>query len=67
MLVEPEYESISRALEYENEDDIYLIFMENGKKGVIQNKKIIIKPRFQAINYYNVSDVFIVNKRTNIF
>lgn len=62
MLVEPEYESISRALEYENEDDIYLIFMENGKKGVIQNKKIIIKPRFQAINYYNVSDVFIVNK-----
>ena len=62
MLVEPEYESISRALEYENEEDIYLIFMENGKKGVIQNKKIIIKPRYQGINYYNVSDVFIVNK-----
>lgn len=62
MLVEPEYESISRALEYENEDDIYLIFMENGKKGVIQNKKVIIKPRYQGINYYNISDVFIVNK-----
>ena len=36
--------------------------MENGKKGVIQNKKVIIKPRYQGINYYNVSDVFIVNK-----
>ena len=62
LLIEPKYESISRALEYENEDDIYLIVMENGKKGVIKEKKLIIKPRYQSINYYNVSDVFIVNK-----
>ena len=62
VLVEPKYESISRALEYENENDIYLIFMDHGKKGVIKNKKITIKPRFQNINYYNISDIFIVNK-----
>ena len=62
MLLEPKYESITRALEYENEDDIYLIFMDGGKKGVIKNKKVVIKPRYQSINYYNVSDVFIVNK-----
>ena len=55
VLVEPQYELISRALEYENEEDIYLIFMDHGKKGVIKNKKIIIKPRFQNINYYNIS------------
>lgn len=61
MLIEPKYESISRALEYED-DDIYLVFMNNGKKGVIKNKKIIIKPRYQSIVYYNVSNVFIVNK-----
>ena len=62
MLVEPKYENITRALEYQNEDDIYLIFMERGKKGVIKNKKVIIKARYQAINYYDQSDVFIVNK-----
>lgn len=62
ILVEPKYESISRALEYQNEDDIYLIFMNRGKKGVIKNKSIIIKPNFQAINYYDQSNVFIVNK-----
>ena len=62
MLVEPKYESITRALEYQNEDDIYLICMERGKKGVIKNKKVIIKPRYQTINYYDPSDVFIVNK-----
>ena len=61
MLIEPQYESIARPLEYES-DDIYLVFMENGKKGVMKNKKIIIKPRYQSINYYNVSDIFIVNK-----
>lgn len=62
MLVEPKYENITRALEYQNEDDIYLIFMERGKKGVIKNKKVIIKPKYQAINYYDPSDVFIANK-----
>ena len=62
MLVEPKYESITRALEYQNEEDIYLIFMERGKKGVIKNKKVIINSKYQAINYYDLSDVFIVNK-----
>lgn len=61
MLIEPKYELITRCLEYE-EDDVYLIFMNNGKKGVIKNKKIIIKPKYQSINYYNVSHIFVVNK-----
>ncbi len=61
MLIEPKYESITRALEYDNED-IYLIVMENGKKGVIKNKKVIVKPKYQSINYYNVSKIFIVNR-----
>jgi len=61
MLVSTKYESISRAREYE-EDDIYLIFMENGKKGVIKNKKEIISPKYQSINYYNVSNIFVVNR-----
>lgn len=61
MIVEPKYELITRCLEYED-DDIYLVFMNNGKKGVIKNKKVIIKPKYQSINYYNVSKIFVVNK-----
>lgn len=61
VLIKPKYESIARALEYED-DDIYLIIMENGKKGVIKNKKTIIKNRYQSINYYGTSNIFIVNK-----
>lgn len=61
VLVKPKYESISRALEYQDED-IFLVVMENGKKGVIKNKKSIIKNNYQDINYYDTSDIFIIEK-----
>lgn len=61
VIIKPKYESISRALEYED-SDIYLIVMENGKKGVIKNKKQIINHKYQSINYYGTSNVFIVNR-----
>ncbi len=61
ILIKPKYESVSRATEYQDED-IYLIVMQNGKKGVIKNKKQIIKNRYQSISYYDTSDMFIVNK-----
>lgn len=61
MIIEPKYESISRALEYED-DDIYLIFMDRGKKGVIKNKKELIKPKYQSIVYYNTPNIFIVDR-----
>lgn len=61
MLIEPKYESITRALEYDD-SNIYLIFMNNGKKGVIKNKSVIIKPKYQSINYFGNSKVFVVNK-----
>ena len=61
ILIESKYESISRALEYED-DDIYLIFMDRGKKGVIKNDKIIIKAKYQSINYYDQTNIFIVNR-----
>ena len=61
ILVKPKYESISRALEYQDED-IFLVVMENGKKGVIKNKKSIIKNNYQEINYYDTSNIFIMEK-----
>ncbi len=61
ILLEPKYESITRNVEYDN-DDIYLTFMEKGKKGVIKNKKIIIKPKYQSIVFYELSNIFVVNR-----
>lgn len=61
MLISPKYEDITRVLEYDD-NEIYLIFMDKGKKGVIKDKKIEIKAKYQSISYYNNSKVFVVNK-----
>ena len=60
-LLDTKYETIERALEY-NDENIYLIAMQKGKKGVFKNKKKLIDLNFQDINYSDLSDVFIVNK-----
>lgn len=61
VLIKPEYESITRNIEYDDED-VYLTFMDHGKKGVIKNKKVIIKPKYQTIVFYDVSNIFVVNR-----
>lgn len=61
LVLDLKYESIDRALEYD-EEDIFLIAMQKGKKGVFRNKKKIIDLNFQNINYADMSNVFIVNK-----
>lgn len=61
VILEPKYESIERALEYSN-DEIYLICMNRGKKGVYKNKKRIIEFNYQNIYYSDTSKIFIVQK-----
>ena len=59
VLVEPKYESITR---FSDHDEILLSFMDNGKNGIIKGKKIIVNPKYQSITYYNIPEVFVVNK-----
>lgn len=61
VLLDVKYESINRALEYDS-DDIYLIAMQKGKKGVFKNNKKIIDFNFQTINYSDFSNIFVVEK-----
>ena len=60
VLVEPKYESLKRV--NKQSDDIYLIVMERGKKGVIKNTRSIIKNNYQSINYAEIADIFVVEK-----
>lgn len=60
-LLDAKYESLERVLEYDD-DDIYLIAMQKGKKGVFKNKKEMIDLNFQDITYSDLSNIFIVNK-----
>ena len=61
VIIETKYESIQRALEYD-EEELYLICMNRGKKGVYNAKKKIINFDYQNIYYSDTSNIFIVQK-----
>lgn len=64
VLVEPKYELISRPL-INNTEDTYLVFRENGKRGVIKNSKVVIKPKYNSIIYNNSANIFVVTRSGN--
>ena len=56
-VLDTKYESISRVLDY-NDEDVYLIAMSNGKKGVLKNGKKIIDLNYQDVIYSRLSEIF---------
>ena len=62
-ILEENFESISRVLKYDDEN-IYLIVMTNGKKGVYKNSKKIIDQKYQNINYADSSKIFIAKRNS---
>lgn len=65
MLLKPEYEMIQRISNYEDKDNIYLIEMKDGKKGVYKNKKRIIENNYQTITYSSSSNIIIAKTTKN--
>ena len=62
-LLKEEFESISRVSNYD-ESEIYLIVMNNGKKGVYKGNKQIIEQKYQNINYTEKSKLFVVKRNS---
>jgi hypothetical protein len=60
-ILDTTFESISRVLKYDD-SNIYLIVMNNGKKGVYKNAKNIIAQNYQTINYNGNSNIFVVKR-----
>jgi hypothetical protein len=64
VLLETEYNEINRITEIEDNENIYLLAMENGKQGVVKNKKNILKYEYEEIEYNKTNKVFIVQKNS---
>lgn len=62
VLLKTKYNQIARVVEAGDKDNIYLIVSENGKYGVIKNKKKIIENNYQAIQYNDETQTFTINK-----
>lgn len=53
-----EYNEISRVLEINNGQDIYIIASKNGKFGVVKNNKTVINYDYQEIEYDANNNLF---------
>lgn len=58
-----DFESITRVKK-QNDNNNYLIVMNNGKKGVYKNGNEVIKQSYQSIIYAESLDVFIVKRNS---
>lgn len=57
-----EYDQISRIVEVQNKDNIYLLAAKNGQYGVFINNSKIIDTQYQSISYDSDLRLFIVER-----
>lgn len=57
-ILKTEYNEVSRVLEINNGQDIYIIASKNGKFGVVKNSKTVINYDYQDIEYDADNNVF---------
>lgn len=62
VLLDTEYNDISRVTDKDDVTDIYLVASKNGQYGVYKNKSQIINTEYQSIQYSKNIDSFIIEK-----
>lgn len=62
MILETEYNQLSRITEIEDNENIYLIGAKNGQFGMTKNKEEIIKNEYQSIVYDEANNLLVVEK-----
>ena len=65
LLLKPEYELVERIFNYNDKENIYLIEMKAGKKGVYKNKKQIIENFYQSILFSSSSNIIVAKTTKN--
>ena len=62
LLLEPEYNELTRIAEIKDDENAYLIGAINGQYGVIKNKENILNNEYQSIRYDANNNVLVVEK-----
>ena len=61
-VLEVDYNNISRVLEVEPAEDVYLIATKNGQTGVMKNQKSMINYAYQTVEYDEYNNVFMIER-----
>lgn len=62
IILEPIYNEVNRITEIENPKDIYLITSQNGRYGLVKNKKQIIENDYTEIGFDKTNNLLVVQK-----
>lgn len=62
LLLEPNYNQLSRVTQIQDNNNAYIICAENGRYGVIKNDENIIPNEYQSIEYDEGNNLFTIEK-----
>lgn len=62
MILEPQYTEVSRIIDVQDKDNIYLMAAQNGQYGVFKNNEQIINNEYQSISYNTDNNTLILEK-----
>ena len=61
-ILKDEYNSVSRIIDIEDKDDLYLIVAKGGQYGVMHKDKELIGNEYQSIEYDKTNNMLIIEK-----
>ncbi len=62
LVLEPEYNELSRIVEISDNENAYLLCAKNGQFGVMKNEKEIVPNEYQSIEYDENNQLLVVEK-----
>lgn len=62
MILQPEYTEISRIIDIQDTNNIYLIVAQNGQYGMFKNQEQIIGNEYQSISYNSENNTLTLEK-----
>ena len=62
LLLEPNYNQLSRVTQIQDNNNAYIICAENGRYGVMKNDESIIPNEYQSIEYDEGNNLFTIEK-----
>lgn len=61
-LLDIQYNEINRVTDIIDEKNVYLVVVENGKAGLVKNKKNILNNEYEEIEYNKINQLFSIQK-----
>ena len=66
ILLKPEYTNISRIIDIEDNENIYLIAQNKSKTGLIKNKEVLVDFNYKELQYNKENNILLAKKNAKL-